>query len=215
LPVKFVHPGGLQGDSGVSQLGELVHQNGPLGSCLGYCPYLGGVSSFGLGLAGFGCFGGVVGGLLGVRRGGGKRLRRSGGSFRGFEGPATAGRNGLQRCGLLEPFAVAADECRERRVQAPVAVEVASQLAHLFAGFVLCLHGHLGPCGGDFRRASPRLQLHQRLAVGVICLQRQCEGDVLGAGGLRQKPFDRGDLVRRRAFIGLRRRDVLGRGHLR
>jgi hypothetical protein len=215
LPVEFIHPRRFQRNGGVPQLRQLVHQDSPLGlgrgdgldlRCIGLCS---------LCLAGFGRLCCLIGGPVGVFGRCRQRLRCGGCCLRGIEGPAAAGRNGLQRRGLLQGFTIPGDERRQRRVQAAVAVQVAGELTHLFPGSVLCLQRGLGPGRGHVRGAPAVLEFYEGFAVGVVCLHCQGERGLLGAGSVRQDAFDGGDLVRRRSFIGLRSRDVLCRRNLR
>ena len=215
LPVQGIHAGRFQGNGGVLEGRELVHQHGPLRPGLGHGLTLGVAGTFGVELAGLRRPRGLVGGPVGVCGGGRQRL---GGDRRGLgrlEGPGAAGSHGLQGGGLLQGVAGAADKGAQRGIQPAVAVEIAGELADLLAGLLLLLAGCRGPGGGNRGGVAPELQFHERFAVGVVGLQGGREAGFLRRGGVRQEPVDRGDLRRRRAFTGLGGGNLIRRWNLR
>ena len=210
LAVQGVHPGRLERHRGVLEACELVHQHGPLRLRLRHrlCP--GSVCAFGINLAVFGRLGGVVGGTVGIFRGGGQRLGGRGGVLGCLEGPAAICRDGFKSGGLLQGIAVAADKSAQCGIEPAVAVQIPGELPHLFAGLCLFRFGGRGLRRRERGGIPADLEGDQRITVRIVGLHGRREAGLLGCGGVRQDPVDPGDLVRRRAFTGLGRSDLFG-----
>ena len=114
-----------------------------------------------------------------------------------------------QRGGILQGPPGAADKAAEGRVQPAVAVQVTGQLAELLAGLGLFCLGRGSPGGRHSRGVAACGQLHEGLAVRVVCLQGCGEAGFLGGRRVGQEAVDPGDLCRRRAFTGLCGGDLL------
>ncbi len=211
LPVQGIHALRFQGNGGVLEVRELVHQHGPLCPGLGHGLTLGVAGTLGVELAGLRSPRGLVGGPVGVCGGSRQRLGGDGCGLCRLEGPRAAGGHGLKGGGLLQGVAGPGDKAAQGRIQSAAAVEIAGELADLLARLLLLLAGCRGPGGGNRGGVTPELQFHKRFAVGVIGLQGGCEAGILRGGGVRQEPVDRGDLRRRRGFTGLGRGNLIRR----
>ena len=185
LPVQGIHALRFQGNRGVPEVRELVHQDGPLCAGLGHGLALGVVGPFGVELAGLRGPRGFVGCPVGVCGRSRQRLGGGGRGLRRFEGPGAAGCHGLKRGGLLQGVAGPGDKGAQGRVQPAAAVEIAGELADLLARLRPAPRRLPRPCGGNRGGVAPELQLHERFAVGVVGLQGGCEAGILRA---RRRP---------------------------
>ena len=175
---------------------------------------LGGVGLFGLGLAGLGCSGGVVG----------SRLASSAAAVRDCAAVAAVSADSKARLRLAERAWSVAACCSASPLPLTKVVSVGLRPPLRYrspASWPTCLRVLSCASVAAFAlavaasAAPTALQLHQGLAVGVVCLHGQGESSLLGGCGVRQEPFDGGDLIRRRAFTGFCRRNVFRGGNLR